>query len=98
MHVQIISPERVEYEGQVRSLIVPGEDGFIGILAHHAPLLANLKAGSITMSGANPQPRDRFEVLEGGFVEVHQNKVVVLANGLVRKPIGAGSPSDHFTP
>ncbi|MFP4382050.1 MAG: F0F1 ATP synthase subunit epsilon [Candidatus Sumerlaeia bacterium] len=89
-HIQIISPERVEFEGKIRSLVAPGEDGFIGILANHAPLLANLKPGPLSISGGRDIPMEKMEIEEGGFLEVHENKVILLANKLKKTPIATG--------
>ena len=47
-HLQIISPQRVEFDGDVESLVAPGEDGYLGVLTSHAPLLTTLKDGSLT--------------------------------------------------
>ena len=80
-HLQIISPQRVEFDGDVESLVAPGEDGYLGVLASHAPLLTTLKDGSLTFrthGGAGAQ--ERYRVSGGGFLEVHRNKVIVLAN------------------
>ena len=81
-HLQIISPQRVEFDGDVESLVAPGEDGYLGVLTSHAPLLTTLKDGSLTFrphnGGAGAQ--ERYRVSGGGFLEVHRNKVIVLAN------------------
>ena len=80
-HLQIISPQRVEFEGDVESLVAPGEDGYLGVLSSHAPLLTTLKDGSLTFrahGGGGGQ--ERYQVSGGGFLEVHRNKVIVLAN------------------
>ncbi|NQU41771.1 F0F1 ATP synthase subunit epsilon [bacterium] len=76
-HLKIISPERVEFDGEVDSLIAPAEDGYVGILANHAPLLATLGEGDLTLSG--PQVRhSRYHIRGDGFLEVHQNRAVIL--------------------
>lgn len=79
-HLQIISPTRVEFEGDIESLIVPGEDGYLGILADHAPLLSTLREGDLTIRKG--EDKQVMKVLKGGFVEVHHNHVVVLVGGL----------------
>jgi F-type H+-transporting ATPase subunit epsilon len=81
-HLQIISPQRVEFDGDVESLVAPGEDGYLGVLANHAPLLTTLKDGSLTFRPHNggAGAKERYRVSGGGFLEVHRNKVIVLAN------------------
>jgi len=80
-HLQIISPQRVEFDGDVESLVAPGEDGYLGILTSHAPLLTTLKDGSLTFrTPGGAGAKERYRVSGGGFLEVHRNKVIVLAN------------------
>ena len=43
--LSLVTPEGPAFEGEVEMLIVPGQDGEIGVLARHAPLVATLKAG-----------------------------------------------------
>jgi F-type H+-transporting ATPase subunit epsilon len=79
-HLQIISPQRVEFEGDVESLVAPGEDGYLGVLTGHAPLLTTLRDGALTFRSPGGGGETRYAVAGGGFLEVHRNKVVVLAN------------------
>jgi len=84
-HLQIISPHRVEFEGDVESLVAPGEDGYLGILTNHAPLLTTLKDGSLTFRApGGGSGRERYQLSGGGFLEVHRNKVVVLSNQVTK--------------
>ncbi|HUT23314.1 MAG TPA: F0F1 ATP synthase subunit epsilon [Sumerlaeia bacterium] len=76
--LHLICPDHVEFEGDAESAIVPGESGYIGILANHAPLLATLGDGKLTAR----TPRGRtmyYNVSGGGCLEVQRNNVVVLA-------------------
>ena len=50
MHVEIITPEFEIFKGKAESLRLPGLDGYFGILSNHAPLLASLKTGGITIN------------------------------------------------
>lgn len=76
-HLQIVSPQRVELDEKVESLIAPGEGGYLGILADHAPLLTALGEGTLTIRRGNETRT--LQVQGGGFLEVHRNKVLVLA-------------------
>ena len=76
--LQIVSPDRVVFEGQVESIVVPGGDGYLGIMANHAPLLSTLQDGQLTLKGGETASAT-YNLAGGGFVEVHNNKVVVLA-------------------
>jgi len=78
MHLEIITPDRKVFEGEVTSARLPGADGSFEVLNNHAPLIAALKAGDVTLTGA--AGRDTFHI-EGGVVEVLRNNVIVLAEG-----------------
>ncbi len=76
MTVSVVSPERVLFEGEAKSVIVPAYDGLLGILPRHAPLLALLGTGVLKVrAGAGEQ---RFTVA-GGFVQVKDDVVRVVA-------------------
>jgi F-type H+-transporting ATPase subunit epsilon len=77
MVLEIISPDKKLYEGQVKSIVLPGIDGSFGILDKHAPLISALKKGNIEITVTDSQ-KETFQV-NGGVVEVLNNKVIVLA-------------------
>ena len=76
MTVSVVSPERVLFEGEAKSVIVPAYDGLMGILPRHAPLLALLGKGVLKVRGS--QGEQRFTVA-GGFVQVKDDVVRVVA-------------------
>jgi len=80
MHLEIITPDRKVFEGEVTAAQFPGTDGSFEVLNNHAPLIAALRAGEVTLTGANGREAIR---IEGGVVEVLRNKVIVLAEGAV---------------
>ena len=77
MDVQIISPDRNLYDGKADLVTVPGTSGSIGILNNHAPLVSSLKKGEVKVI---LNEKEQFFNIDGGVVEVLQNKVVVLAS------------------
>lgn len=77
MNLEIITPDKKLFEGQVKSAVFPGSEGSFGILNNHAPMIATLKAGSIELIEENNSSKN-FQV-KGGVVEVFKNKVIVLA-------------------
>ena len=81
MHLEIITPDRKVFEGEVTSAQFPGDDGSFEVLNNHAPLIAALKAGDVTLSGG-VAGREVIRI-EGGVVEVLRNSVIVLAEGAV---------------
>ena len=77
MKVDIISAERIIYSDEADAIIVPGIEGYLGILPHHAPLMTAIKGGDITIRKDGVETN--FSV-SGGFIEVTDNKVTVLAD------------------
>ncbi len=76
MHVEVVTAERELYNGEADSLIAPGSEGELGILPRHAALLTTLKAGEMLIKlGGAEEPL----FVAGGFLEVSDNKVTVLA-------------------
>ena len=76
MQLEIITPEKNVYSGEVEMINLPGSDGSFGLLNDHAPIVSTLKAGEIKIvENGNEQV---FQV-NGGVVEVNNNKVIVLA-------------------
>src|SRR5438309_2352125 len=79
--LQVATPERLLVDEQVTEAEIPGKNGYMGILAGHAPLLSALAPGLLTYgSGGNKQ----VLVVDGGFVEVFDNSVRVLADSAER--------------
>ncbi|HYF67441.1 MAG TPA: ATP synthase F1 subunit epsilon [Ohtaekwangia sp.] len=79
MYLEILTPEKKIFEGDVTIATFPGADGSFQVMDNHAPLISLLSAGIIeykTKTG-----NDRLAIT-GGVVEVLKNKVVLLADGL----------------
>src|SRR5512144_1320695 len=77
-HVQILTPEREAYAGDAVHLYARGSLGYLGVLAHHAPLLTSLEPG--VMSVRRPDGHEEHFVVTGGFLEVSNNRATVLAD------------------
>ena len=76
LHLEIVTPEKRAFVGDVDEVIVPGSEGELGILPHHAPLISTLGQGVLRLkSGGQEQ---EFAIF-GGFLQVRPNRVVVLA-------------------
>jgi F-type H+-transporting ATPase subunit epsilon len=77
--LSILSPEKNLFSGEVRSVIIPGEVGSFGVYPSHAPLVASMDVGVIhirKMDGSSLKL-----VVDGGFVEVRNGVVNILADG-----------------
>jgi F-type H+-transporting ATPase subunit epsilon len=75
LKVSVISPERVLFEGEASSVVVPAFDGEVGILQGHAPMMTLLGKGSLRLDGG--AGAKRFDI-EGGFLQVVDNNVRVV--------------------
>jgi F-type H+-transporting ATPase subunit epsilon len=75
-HFELVSPERLLFAGEVAQVDVPGEEGEFGVLAGHAPYVATLKPGLLTIHGEGAPQRI---VVRGGFAEVGPTGLTVLA-------------------
>jgi F-type H+-transporting ATPase subunit epsilon len=74
---EIVSQDRVVYEGDVDIVVLPGTDGEMGILPHHAPLLTTLKFGLIKV---RTRSDEYVFTVAGGVAEIQPTVVTVLAD------------------
>ncbi len=72
LKLKIVSPERIEFTGEVESVKVPGTMGNFEILNNHAPIISTLQKGIVEYDGK------QLPIL-GGFVEVQKNEVSICA-------------------
>lgn len=68
LKLKIVSPERIEFDGEVEQVVVPGTRGQFEILTNHAPIISTLQKGVVLYDGKE------LSIL-GGFVEVQKNEV-----------------------
>jgi F-type H+-transporting ATPase subunit epsilon len=73
LKLKIVSPERIEFDGEVESVLVPGSQGQFEILKDHAPIISTLDKGVVEY-GLPKGQKVQLEI-PGGFVEVQQNVV-----------------------
>ena len=76
----ILTPERAVFEGAVEYVQVPGSEGYLGVLAHHAALVTALADGTLTVR--RPGGADEAVTVSGGFFEVSNNRATVLADSV----------------
>jgi len=75
--LEIVTPERKVYAEQANMLVAKGVEGELGILPNHIPLVTPLKISSITVKKQGS--KDEIIAVNGGFMEVRKDKVVILA-------------------
>lgn len=76
MKLQILTPDKAIFDGEVEALLVPGTSGPFEILKDHAPILSTLSKGDLRIKAGG---KETYYTVSGGFVEFHQNQAVVLA-------------------
>lgn len=77
LRLEIISAERVVYSDDVDVVVAPGVEGQLGILPSHAPLMTILQPGELLVRKGE---KESYLVVSGGYLEVFQNKVIVLSD------------------
>jgi F-type H+-transporting ATPase subunit epsilon len=81
MQLEIITPEKKIYSGDVKLVQVPGSKGSFEILNNHAPIISTLEHGSIKV--IDLQDRTVFFDINGGVIEVNKNKIIILAETIL---------------
>ena len=76
LQLEIVTPERQVYSDTVDSVQVPGSEGELGVLPHHAPLVSTLGVGELRFRKDGTE--ESFAIV-GGFIQVRPDRVVVLA-------------------
>lgn len=77
-HLFFATPEKVLLDEDIISLKVPGTLGYFEILAHHAQIVSTLRSGKLTVK--NKDEKKLYWKLSGGYVEMIDNKVTLLAD------------------
>lgn len=80
MQLDILTPDKKVFSGEVDSTTLPGSEGQFQILKNHAPIISVLTVGNLKykISGA-----ETVVSISGGLVEVNENKIIVLADSIL---------------
>ena len=78
--LSVVTPEKIVFEQEVRSIVAPGIEGYLGVLTDHAPLITPLKPGKLSVTDANNKVS--AYCVSGGFLEVSGNVASVLADSI----------------
>ena len=81
LKLEIVTAERQTFSDDVNAVIVPGVEGQLGILPHHAPLMTILQPGELIVK---QQGEDIYLFISGGFIEIRPDKVIILADACER--------------
>jgi F-type H+-transporting ATPase subunit epsilon len=77
IHCEIVSQDRMVFQGDVEIVVIPGQEGVMGVLPHHAPVLTVLQYGIITVR--TKEDEQHFTVA-GGVAEILPDQVTILAD------------------
>ncbi|GAB1462355.1 ATP synthase F1 subunit epsilon [Pedobacter sp.] len=80
MNLEILTPDKKVFEGEVTSVTVPGTSGSFQILRDHAPIISTLEDGQVIVKEVKGE--NSYNI-KGGVVEVLDNKIIVLAEAVV---------------
>ena len=81
LHFEIVTPEKLVRSDEAHMVVVPGSDGDFGVMEGHSPMMSTLRDGSLSIyatAGAEPE----ILAIRGGFAEVNENGLTVLAESL----------------
>ncbi len=76
IQLEIVTPERLAYSDTVDAVVLPGSEGELGVLPHHAPLVSMLGVGELRIRKGGQE--ESFAIV-GGFLQVRPDRVVVMA-------------------
>jgi F-type H+-transporting ATPase subunit epsilon len=79
MTLEILTPDKKVFEGEVTAVTVPGTMGSFQILRDHAPIISTLEDGPVIIK---TKADEEIIIIKGGVVEVLKNKIIVLAEGV----------------
>ena len=83
IHVDVVSAEEAIYSGEAEFVVLPGEEGELGIYPKHTPLITRIKPGTVRIKPADGGEEELIFVA-GGMLEVQPNLITVLADTAIR--------------
>lgn len=83
LHVDVVSAEGGIFSGEAKFVALPGEEGELGILPRHTPLITRIKPGAVRIERAD-NGEEEFVFVAGGILEVQPGSVTVLADTAIR--------------
>ncbi len=83
LHVNVVSAEESIFSGEAKFVALPGENGELGILPRHTPLITRIKPGAVRIERAD-NGQEEFVFVAGGILEVQPDGVTVLADTAIR--------------
>ncbi len=80
MKIEIITPDKKIFEGDAKSVRVPGKKGSFQVLKDHAPIVSTLENGPVIL--VDPDGIEKRYTISSGVIEVRSNKIILLAESV----------------
>lgn len=80
MKIEIITPDHTVYEGEIKSVRVPGRKGSFQVLKDHAPIISTLDPGPVYI--VEQDNREVTYNIDGGVIEVRANRIILLTESV----------------
>jgi F-type H+-transporting ATPase subunit epsilon len=80
MKIEIITPDKKIFDGEIKSVRVPGKKGSFQVLKDHAPIISTLENGLVRI--INQENNELIFDISGGVIEVKANKIILLADSV----------------
>jgi F-type H+-transporting ATPase subunit epsilon len=84
MKIEIITPDKKVFDGDIKSVRVPGKKGSFQVLKDHAPIISTLEKGSVIT--VDQEGAEKIFEISGGVIEVKANKIILLADTVTSYP------------
>jgi F-type H+-transporting ATPase subunit epsilon len=84
--LKVVTPDEIFFEGAVDYVMAPGVSGYLGILKNHAPLVTPIDKGELSFR--DPEGKTRHFKVEGGFLEIFKNRVLLLTDKVTSLEVG----------
>ncbi len=86
MYLEIVTPDKTHFQGEVDQATFPGSDGSFQVLSNHAPLISTLGKGELSFNKIREKDPNKHDeqimTVDGGVVEVLNNRIIVLAEAI----------------
>ena len=80
MKIEIITPDKKIYDGDIKSVRVPGQKGSFQVLKDHAPIISTLDSGKVYV--VDQEGAEKIFEISGGVIEVKANVIILLADSV----------------
>ncbi len=81
MYIEIITPDKTIFDGEVKTVRIPGKKGSFQVLSDHAPIVSTLDKGPIIVVGMDNS--EKIYEADGGVVELRNNKIILLVERII---------------